>query len=384
MRSYWEVFEYDGPDWAARLERDWLRIYAAMPLRSVFHSHHAHLLYARHLMAPGHRLRYFGLHDGTQVRALCPLEATLDYGLGIPMRVWATPYDFHHWPLSDVICPEDEARAALIPLLADFLARSGERRPLLFGPVPTRAQLWNGLEDLPGQRFCAYQADVFDVFDCTLPFDELLGRCSGKFRQNLRRQEKRLQALPGVRYTCAAAEPDLSREFERFLTLEASGWKATAGNVVKFQPEVAAFYRGLLSLSDAGDHAMMLGISTEGRSIASQFMVRTGGQLTFGKTSYDEEYARLAPGLELLRHRLEQCCADPEIGLLNLIGSPAWLQRWQPEKVAMGRACVHTRGMGSRAHIAAMSFRYGPARPILQRVREERDRMRPTRQGDGA
>ncbi len=371
MSEHWQVLEYEGPGWQARLERDWLRLYASMPLRTVYDSHHAHRLYARHLMPASHRLRYFGLSDGERVRAICPLEATVDHGLGIPTAVLSTPYHFHHWPFSDIICPEDAARAAFIPELVRHLRGSGERRLLLLGPVPIRSQLWNGLRELRPYRYCAYVSHTAAVIDCRIRYEDLLAGLPGKFRREVLRKRRRLNALPEVQYTWASAEPELSQEFEHFLALEASGWKATAGNVIKFQPEVEAFYRGLLTLNDAGDHVTMLGISTDGHCIAAQFAVHTGQQLLEVKTAYDEAFTSVGPGQELMRAFLEHCCGDPSITILNMIAASRWLQDWQPQLVTMGRAYIALEGVESLAWIRALSVRYGSARPLLHRIREK-------------
>lgn len=377
----WEVVEYDGPQGLAQLERDWLRIYSSMPLRSVYHSLHAHRLYARHLKSPDHQLRYFGLHDGACVRAICPLEAAVDRGLGVPMKVLATPFH-RHWPLSDIICPEDDARPAFIPALADHLRRIGERRLLMLGPVPVKSMLWNGLRSLDHRTYCAYEADVFDVFDCSIPFESLFDRLPRKRRQDIRRRHRQLDELPQLRRTRTVSEPELSREFEWFLNLEACDWKVAGGNAIKPDPALTAFYRGLLSLRDAGDHVILMGIFTEERCIASEFTVRTGRQITGMKTGYDDEYARLAPGMQLFRDCLEYCCTDPGITLLNTIGTPQWVQPWLPQSVPLGRVSVALTGGAGRARIAAAALRYGPARPLLHRVREGIRQAKSTRQAE--
>ena len=125
-----------------------------------------------------------------------------------------------------------------------------------------------------------------------------------------------------------------------------------------------------------------MGIFAEERCIASEFTVRTGRQLTGMKTGYEDEYARLAPGMQLFRDCLEYCCTDPDITLLNTIGTPQWVQPWLPQPVPLGRVFVALTGRGGRARIAAASLRYGPARPLLHRVHEGIRQAKSTRQAE--
>lgn len=195
------------------------------------------------------RFRCLALADGQSGRAICPLEARVERVLGPSIPVWGVPLH-PHMMVSDVICPEDDARRQLLPALLDYLRHRPEGRALLvLGPLPADSVLWEGLRRLPGGRSCTHATRPADVFDCGQPFEELMSRLTKNFRGKLRRNSRRLSALDDVRFVNVTEAADLPRELEAFLQVEASGWKGESGtgSAIQLHPELVAFYRTLTS-----------------------------------------------------------------------------------------------------------------------------------------
>lgn len=374
----WHIVEYRGRAGLMRLEDDWRRLYAAMPQRVSFHAYEAHLAYVDHLMAHPDRLRCLALSDGERVRGICVLETRTTTQLGLSVPVWAVPRH-PHTPLSDVICPEDDARRVLVPTLLRHLRRNPEGRPLLvLGPLRENSNLWQGLRQAARSDCCPIAAGSAHVFDCSWPFGESMPRLSKNFRANLRKARNKLEALPDVRFVTATENADLAAEFTNFLHLEASGWKGEAGtrSAILFRGNQPAFFRALLSLHGNEDHCEINALYAEGRCIASQFCMRTGEECAILKIGYDEDCSRLAPGQLLLSHTLERCCKDPGIRQLNLISDSDWHLDWHPDSVGMREAYVAISRWRGRLLIVLLRLRFGPARRFVHWLRNERERLR--------
>jgi hypothetical protein len=367
----WNIVEYRGRRGLEQLETDWRRLYAAMPLRTTFHAYDAHLAYVDHLMVAPEQLRCLVLDDGCQVRAICPLESRTDRALGAPIGVWGTPWH-PHWPLSDIICPEDDARRAFIPTAADHLRCDPEGRSLLvLGPVPENSVIWEGLRDLDTHGHCAHREREPFVFDCERTFEELTSRLSKHFRKELKRCGKRLASLADVSYQTVTDGADYGPLFEAFLEVEGSGWKGEAGtrSAIRLHPEYVAFYRRLAANLGAGDACEINALFAEGRCIAGEFCMRTGEEYAALKIGYDERYARLSPGHLLGARTLERSCSNPQIKRFNQLSDAEWLRVWRADTIATRQAHVAIGGLSGRPLVAALRFRYGPGRRVARRLR---------------
>jgi Acetyltransferase (GNAT) domain len=376
--STWRITEHRGHEGLERLEDDWRRLYAAMSLRTSFHTYEAHLAFVDHLMAAPDRLRCLALSDGHQVRAICLLEANVDRTLGIPVRVWRVPQPSHN-PLGDVICPEDDARRAFIPALVTHLRRSPEGRGLLvLGPLREDSVVREGLQRLNSWQRCTNPGQVEHLIDCAQPFGALTSRLSKNFRANLRKARHKLISLADVRFVTATEKEDLADEFEAFVDVEASGWKGETGTrtAIRCRENQPDFFRSLTALHSDDDRCEINALYAEGRCIASQFCMRTGIEYAILKIGYDEGYSRVAPGQLLLERTLEHCCEDPGIEQVSLVSDATWHRDWRPNSVALRQEYVAIGRLSGRVLIPLLRLRFGYARQVVRWLRGQRQHLK--------
>ena len=126
----------------------------------------------------------------------------------------------------------------------------------------------------------------------------------------------------------------------------------------------ADFFRGLLSISADGDRCEIHALYAEGRCIASQLCVLTGGEYAGLKTAYDEGHSRVAPGLLLLDYTLERCCQDPAVVRMNWLNESAWQRPWRPDSIAMQHTYVAIGRWSALPLIALLRLRFGYARRL--------------------
>ena len=131
------------------------------------------------------------------------------------------------------------------------------------------------------------------------------GSMSSGFRRQLRRKERRLAEQTGFATKAVGPGGGLGDEIERFMRLEAAGWKGRDGGAFAANEASLEFGRVVLSEAHRRGRLHMVGIDCGGRPVARRFSLLAGtGSYAF-KTAYDEAYSAYSPGVlaELLNLR---------------------------------------------------------------------------------
>jgi hypothetical protein len=370
--AQWSVTDHWGLEGLARVEPDWRRLYEEMPNPAMWDSYEAYRTYVKHLCPQPDRFRCVALSDGEAIRAIFPLEERWERALGVPFRVWGLPYS-KTWRPTDVIGPEGDARRALLPAVVGFLRQQPNRPALLaVGPTLLESDLWDGIDQFAPSERCVFGDGAEYVVPCDRPFEEFERGLSGNTLASLRKAERRFSALPEARCVRASSPTDLAREFERFLDVEASGWKGAAGSAIKFHPQRVAFYRELLTAMARDGRCEIRALYTGERCIATEFCVFTRRQCAALKGGYDEEFARVSPGRLLTHKSIQWCCEDPGVDSESEVSDAPWLRIWNPNSNELRRAYVTLRPSSGRLLALLMRFRFGPARRLVRGFKARR------------
>jgi hypothetical protein len=366
MPPAWTIVEYSGRDGLLQLEPDWNRLVAAMPDARFHHLFETHLSCVEHLPSAAGPLRCLALSDGTRIRAICPVDPQQFAVWRIfKSPVWGFMKGLEDIP-RDVICPPDpEAEAALLPCVADHLRRTRPRRRwLVLTRVLEESAAWRCLRRTTATGYHADRDDAAHTINCDRSFAGLTAQLSRKFRANLRLAHNRLAKLPDIRFVRTVESSELSAAFDRYLEVEASGWKGAAGSrtALALRPKYTAFYRTWIAALGASGHCEFNELRSGESRVASTFCIRMGDEFTVLNISYDERFAHVAPGHLVLEHLFRRCCEDPSIRRVNLVGNSSWNLVWEPDVTATYNVYVGVGGWTARARVAIlrMSFRYWP------------------------
>lgn len=154
---------------------------------------------------------------------------------------------------------------------------------------------------------------------------------SGRTRRSQERRRRRLAAMLGhdVELGFHSGDPGPPAELvERFLNLEASGWKGRAGTAMRDRPGQARFFRELAERHRARGRLEIVTLHGGERLVAANVNVVAGDTVFCLKTAYDEEFAACSPGrliadaeIHLFRtatgHALMDSCASPDSELVD-------------------------------------------------------------------
>ena len=376
MPPAWTIVEYSGRDGLLEIESDWTRLVAAMPDARFQHLFETHLSCVDHLPSAFGPLRCLALSDGTRIRAICPIDPQQFPVFRIfKSPVWGFLKGLEDVP-RDVICPPDpEAEAALLPCVAGHLRRMRPRRRwLVLTRVLEGSAVWRCLQRGGASTYHADRDDSAHVIRCDRPFAEIAAQLSRKFRANLRSAHNRLAKLAEVSFVRTHDPADLGAAFDRYLKVESSGWKGPAGSrtALALRPNHLAFYRSWIAALGARGRCEFNELRSDETCVASTFCIRLGDEVTVLNISYDEQFANVAPGHLVLERILQQCCDDPSITHVNLVGSAAWNLVWEPEVTASYNVYLGIGGWTARLRVALlrMSFLYWPVvKRLLRRSR---------------
>ncbi|MDO9407228.1 GNAT family N-acetyltransferase [Patulibacter sp.] len=192
--------------------------------------------------------------------------------------------------------------------------------------------------------------------------DYVTSHLSGKARRELGRTRRKLAQELGAEPELVDASDD-DAAFDRFLALEAGGWKGRAGSALTSDPAHAAFSRDVWADFRGRGAAHLLELRCGDRATASVLCLRAGDALFAVKIGYDESLRQGTPGVLLLadlatwfhEHTdadLLDSCAVPDHALINRL----WPDRRDlttlvlPARGPLGRAAkaFDTRGRARR------------------------------------
>ncbi len=117
--------------------------------------------------------------------------------------------------------------------------------------------------------------------------------------KELRRQRHRLDDEGSVAFDVLTTPEAIAPAIDRFLALEAAGWKGRRGTGLAQNQGDAAFARDMiLGLAGRG-MADVVELTLDGRTIASGIVIHQADHALFFKIAYDEAMARFSPGVQL-------------------------------------------------------------------------------------
>jgi len=315
--------------------------------------------------APPQGVRLVTARRGGELHAVVPLVANRQRACGLPARRLRSAADNEAWRFDLARSPGEPGAAALPAIMRQLPHLRGwdflELRDVAEGGGAEELARSAAAEGCAVSRLESMRTPRLALGDWDGDPEYFIKRGSTKFRSNMRRaireagSDLRLERMETF-------DPDA---FERFLALEASGWKGEAGSALRTDARACAFHRALFEMiAAAGDFAMKflwVGENLVGAACA----IEHRGYHVVLKGARDDSYRKLSPG-HLLVHALLLDCAERGMSVFDFAGlDEQWKLAWAPDLLRHHTHFIFRRGLYGRALHAAM-FRLSPA---LKRLR---------------
>jgi CelD/BcsL family acetyltransferase involved in cellulose biosynthesis len=282
----------------------------------------------RNHVRPGDRCFLVTLFARQAVVGIVPLVLRTFPLMGMPIRILA-PLSEEYNTHSDLLLRDtSEAMmralmAAIAPLAPRWdlfrLARLVDEAPLerALKGAAVRRGLW--FQERPGLP--AY------VLDLPVSFEAYLGSRSAKFRNYLKRIERKVETA-GAGVDVVSESADLSAGFEALLAVERSSWKQAHGSSIVAVERQTAFYRDLCEGALAAGRLHLQWLTLGGVPVAYNLGYVRQGCYHYLKTSYDHAYRQSSPST-YLRARLIESLIGQGVTRLDFPGEPyEWERQW--------------------------------------------------------
>lgn len=229
-----------------------------------------------------------------------------------------------------------------------------------------------------GLKSTSHHAGYGYTWDATIDRDRMYEQLGHDRRAAVRRTGRRLrETLQAQIQRLASRDVQENLEwFDRFVDLEAAGWKGDQHTSIRHRPGSEAYFR--LALETAARHGMMrwYALVADGRAIAMNMGMQTGRVFWVHKTAYDERFSRYSPGTELVHQLNLDCIANPTVEQINWISAAHWLDPWKPARLPYYHLRIYGRSLLGRTLYETSRFRDGLRRNVLARGSDQRNRER--------
>jgi CelD/BcsL family acetyltransferase involved in cellulose biosynthesis len=147
--------------------------------------------------------------------------------------------------------------------------------------------------------------------------DRHIGELQGKRKlDGVLRRLRRLRDRGEVAFKLHRG-PDALPALERFLELEAKGWKGASGTAIAQNAGRKRYMQDLGAvLADTG-HLAIVELTLKGETIASGVLADRGGRYTFLRTTYDQTHASTSPGTLLDYMLIDHLLSNQNFKLLD-------------------------------------------------------------------
>jgi len=163
--------------------------------------------------------------------------------------------------------------------------------------------------------------------DLPADWDEYLAGRDRKARKELRRKRNRIEKEPGFEARVVRDEKDVEAGIADLFAIEDNSWKATHGETMTETEELRGFYSELAYRCAARGWLRLQLLYIDGRPVAHLFGVAYKNELSALKTSYDNEFRNLSPGIIVVTEAMQQAIAEG-VRRFDLLGGEA---RWKTE-----------------------------------------------------
>jgi CelD/BcsL family acetyltransferase involved in cellulose biosynthesis len=318
-----------------------------------------------HNLAPaGAELRILVARDGSKVTGIAPFFATRSRAGLTTFRLLAQGLAMPVEPVAEDAAKPDVARAFAGGLAGcspgpDFIVFEGladRSWPRLL------ADTWPQTRPLVHDDYIR-RAPAVSRLDESLK--EWLGTRSSNFRQQIRRNQRRLESLD-VSIHRSTEDSDTTSEIDAFCRLHHSRWRDRGGSGV-LTDAVERMLRDSAPELLACDALRLWFIRSGNEVISSQLFLRAGGTLSYWLGGFDDAWAKYQPAQVTLLAAVEGAIADGDRHIDLGYGEQLYKSRFADSMTTLEWSTVVTRGSGYSKRRAAIAPRW-TRRAISERV----------------
>lgn len=208
-----------------------------------------------------------------------------------------------------------------VEAFADMLGWLAAMRPapwaLALADVSAEGPFWTAVTEAGTYAYRELGARERAVLFAGLP-----AAPSKKRLKELARQRRRLAERGPLTFASASSKQAVANGFERFLELEALGWKGRRGGALASDQRRKAFARAMVAGMAERGSCRIDTLLLDDAPIAMGIVLRSGDYAAFWKTAFDERLASASPGAQLALELTGVQERDPSLTLTDSCAIP--------------------------------------------------------------
>jgi hypothetical protein len=141
-----------------------------------------------------------------------------------------------------------------------------------------------------------------------------------------------------VAYRPISDPAQIAQAAEDFLALEAKGWKGARKTALQAARSDAAFFRDMTRLMALEGKCRIDTLDMNGTPVAMGVVLQSGDRAYYWKTTYDERFAALSPGVQLTLDLTQTQLSAPSVALTDscAIANHPMIDHIWKDRIAMG------------------------------------------------
>ncbi|MDO8840275.1 MAG: GNAT family N-acetyltransferase [Parvibaculum sp.] len=300
---------------------------------------------------------------------------------GLPVPVWSLWEHIHSYTVTPLVRSGHERHA--VRRFLDFADQSGAAL-VRFPLFEVAGAFDTALEEVLRERKRAWlETDRHERAFLRSDLDEdayLAAHIRKKKRKEFSRLWNRLAEQGQLAFVAHDGGADPVAWVQRFLTLEAGGWKGRRGTAMKLRRNERAWFETICAGAQAQKKLICTELTLDGRPIAMLASFRSGPGLYTFKIAFDEIYGKYSPGTLLMLKGIGAFLRDDRIEWVDSCAMPGhpmidhiWAQRRTMRSVTV--STCHRASPAFLSYSAAMTRFAEQAREKLRflyrRIRKE-------------
>ncbi len=202
---------------------------------------------------------------------------------------------------------------------------------------------------------------------------------SAKRRKQYRQQRRRLNESGEVTYRPVRDPAEIRQATEEFLSLEYKGWKGARKTALLAHSSGATFFRAMTRSMALEGKCRIDRLDIDGTPVAIGVVIESGSRALYWKTTYDERFAALSPGVQLTLELTQTQLASPTVALTDscAVANHPMIDHIWKDRIAVADVLlpIHAQGLSFTAglwlEIVQQQLR-SKVKPLLKRLLRRR------------
>ncbi len=314
--------------------------------------------YLKHQLRPRENWLCLFAYDGARLVGVLPLVTGKCYSLaGLRLTPFQLPSSIYHTSGAD--CLTQPGREDILATFVDYLNHIPRTTPVvLFRLVPEVSTPMRLARTSDALWVSTHYVSNENSVPLPKTRAEYAAGMSSNLRRYLKKNGRRLEKLPDVRYRVREQERSLNECLTEFIEVENRNWKGSEQSSVKARPADLDMLTEIAQAMTRHGWMVWNFLEADGKTIAGQYAVLINRILNLVKIGFDDNYRFCSPGNLLMDRVISEAIESSDVDEVNMMTDLDWHHKWQTVPRPLFNAVVFPRSplIGALARLGLLEY----------------------------